>query len=449
MRNLKSIMLLGLALSSFITTEAAKLHFKITNPNEKVKVVLTFNQSGEQKEVTIDVTGKGSIEITGFTPQYVTMQYTRGRRTLYLDPNQDLTLSFDSDSMWKNTTFEGEGAAINTYLGSKGLHSLGMPDMAMPEAALIHRGDSLYAANCQILEAAKLPADFTAQEKVRLQFYTYYYFSKYALYHPHFGKDDSYIPSKAYYDKLEALTPISADLLALKEYKAFLPDAISAFSNKGKTVASSSTEQSVKYIDATIKDKEVAAFLIDEFVYNFVDNNGLDEADELITLFRKHVKDAKSTDHFNALCAKWERLRSGNPSAASFSYPDITGKTVSMADLKGKYIYIDVWATWCGPCRGELPALKELEEKYAGKDIHFVSLSCDKNKKAWENMVTKDQLKGIQLHMGTDKTFMDAYLINGIPRFILLDRDGKIISANMTRPSDPKTAEKFNELLGL
>ena len=124
-------------------------------------------------------------------------------------------------------------------------------------------------------------------------------------------------------------------------------------------------------------------------------------------------------------------------------------KNPSLADLKGKYIYIDVWATWCGPCRGELPALKELEEKYAGKDIHFVSLSCDKNKKAWENMVTKDQLKGIQLHMGTDRTFMDAYLINGIPRFILLDRDGKIISANMTRPSDPKTAEKFNELLGL
>ena len=62
--------------------------------------------------------------------------------------------------------------------------------------------------------------------------------SKYALYHPHFGKDDNYIPSKAYYEKLEAITPINAGLLALKEYKAFLPDAISAFSNKGKTVAS-------------------------------------------------------------------------------------------------------------------------------------------------------------------------------------------------------------------
>ena len=127
MRTLKSIMVLGLALSTFTATEAAKLTFKVTNPNEKVKVRLTFSQSGEQKEVAIDAAGNGNIEITGFTPQYVTMQYTRGRRTLYLDPNQDLTLSFDSDNMWRNTTFEGAGAAINTYLGSKELQSLGMP----------------------------------------------------------------------------------------------------------------------------------------------------------------------------------------------------------------------------------------------------------------------------------------------------------------------------------
>ena len=98
-------------------------------------------------------------------------------------------------------------------------------------------------------------------------------------------------------------------------------------------------------VDATIQDEKVAEFLIDQFVYNFVDNNGLDEADGLIVLFRKHVKDAKSIEKFNALCTKWEKLRSGNPSAASFSYPDINGKTVYLADLKGKYIYIDVWAT--------------------------------------------------------------------------------------------------------
>ena len=69
----------------------------------------------------------------------------------------------------------------------------------------------------------------------------------------------------------------------------------------------------------------MSEFLIDQFVYNFVDNNGWMKQ-TLIVLFRKHVKDAKSIEKFNALCTKWEKLRSGNPSAASFSYPDINGK---------------------------------------------------------------------------------------------------------------------------
>lgn len=442
------MMVLGLALSAFTTAEAAKLTFKITNPNETAKVVLTFAQSNEQKEIAIDAAGNGSIEITDFAPQYVTMQYTRGRRTLYLDPKQDLTLSFNSDDMWKNVTFAGEGAAINTYLGSGQLNSLGMPDMKMQEDAILHRGDSLYAANCQVLESAQLPAGFTALEKVRLQYYTYYYLPLYASYHSYYGKDEDYTPSETFYKKLKALTPIDAKLLALREYKAYLPGAVTALSLEGKTNDSKVIEQRVHYVDSEIKDAEVAEFLMNEFVYSYVENSGLDDADSLIAMFRKHVKDAQSIEKFNTLCGKWEKLRSGNPSV-SFSYTDIDGKTVSMADLKGKYIYIDVWATWCGPCRGELPSLKELEEKYAGKDIYFVSMSCDKNKKAWENMVKKDELKGIQLHMGTDRSFMDAYLINGIPRFILLDREGKIISANMTRPSDSRTAKKFDELLGL
>ena len=63
MRTLKSILVLGLALSTFTAAEAAKLTFKVTNPNEKVKVILTFSQSGEQKEVAIDAAGNGNIEI--------------------------------------------------------------------------------------------------------------------------------------------------------------------------------------------------------------------------------------------------------------------------------------------------------------------------------------------------------------------------------------------------
>ncbi len=109
-------------------------------------------------------------------------------------------------------------------------------------------------------------------------------------------------------------------------------------------------------------------------------------------------------------------------------------------------LYIDIWATWCGPCQREIPHLQKLEEKYHGKDIYFVSISCDNNKKAWENRV-RAGLKGIQLHFVNGDTFMNDYMIKGIPRFILLDKEGKIISVDMSRPSDPKTIAKLDELL--
>ena len=92
---------------------------------------------------------------------------------------------------------------------------------------------------------------------------------------------------------------------------------------------------------------------------------------------------------------------------------------------------------------------QKLEEKYGKKNIYFVSISCDRDKAAWEKMVKEDKLGGIQLHNGGDNTFMDAYMITGIPRFILLDKEGKIINAKMTRPSNPETAKTFDALEGI
>ena len=138
-------------------------------------------------------------------------------------------------------------------------------------------------------------------------------------------------------------------------------------------------------------------------------------------------------------------LKKGDVSP-SFSYLDINGKTVTLASLRGELVYIDVWATWCPPCRAELPALKSLEEKY-GKKMHFVSISCDQDKAKWEAMVHEKGLKGVQLHIGNDRSFMQSYAISGIPRFILLDEQGKIISADMTRPSNPETEKTLQSLL--
>ncbi len=130
------------------------------------------------------------------------------------------------------------------------------------------------------------------------------------------------------------------------------------------------------------------------------------------------------------------KLGEGKPSP-TFAFKDINGKEVKLEDLKGKLVYIDVWATWCGPCKGELPYLKKLEKAFHWKKVHFVSISVDENEQAWKKMVADKGLKGIQLHAdkawGSD--FVKAYKINGIPRFILLDKKGNIITPDAPRPS--------------
>ena len=112
-----------------------------------------------------------------------------------------------------------------------------------------------------------------------------------------------------------------------------------------------------------------------------------------------------------------------------------------------------MWATWCGPCKGEMPSLLKLEEEFAGKDILFVSLSIDRNKDIdlWKKTIEEMGLGGIQLHLGENWDWLKIFMPSSmsVPRFVLLDREGKIINASMSRPSDKATAERFKQLLNL
>lgn len=140
----------------------------------------------------------------------------------------------------------------------------------------------------------------------------------------------------------------------------------------------------------------------------------------------------------------------GKPSPG-FKYENAKGGETSLSDLKGKYVYIDVWATWCGPCRQEIPYLQKVEEAFKGKNIAFVSLSIDaaKDHDKWKKMVADKNLGGIQVMADKDwkSDFPQAYGINSIPRFILIDPKGNVVDADAKRPSDPALTAQLNSLV--
>jgi len=159
---------------------------------------------------------------------------------------------------------------------------------------------------------------------------------------------------------------------------------------------------------------------------------------ELIDTYGKYILTPSQKKRNLDILTPLAQLKPGD-AAYAFSYPDKEGKTVKMSDLKGKVVLVDVWATWCGPCKEEIPYLKKLEEEMKGTDVQVVSISVDeaKDKDKWLKMIKDDQLGGLQLFATGWSDIAKYYKINGIPRFMVFDKEGKIVTIDSPRPSDP------------
>ena len=204
-----------------------------------------------------------------------------------------------------------------------------------------------------------------------------------------------------------------------------------------------------RYItDREITDPIIREHLLYQYTLAMIRGKNTDEK-----AYNDYIALAKDPYYLPEIKTKYDKFQimgEGKP-APEFEYKNTDNKKVSLSSLEGSYVYIDVWATWCGPCKKEIPHLMKIEEKYAEQNIKFVSISIDKleNKNIWKEFIEINHLPGIQLIADKDwkSDFVKALNINSIPRFILIGPDGKIISANATRPSNPKLQEELDKLL--
>lgn len=136
--------------------------------------------------------------------------------------------------------------------------------------------------------------------------------------------------------------------------------------------------------------------------------------------------------------------------APNFTLSDVDGNKVSLSDFKGKVVYIDFWATWCGACVEEIPYSKRLNETFKGNpNIVFVNISFDQDINKWKKKVKSKKLLGVQLISpeGSSSLVMRDYNVRYIPMFVLIGKDGKIIDAQTKKPSDEGTVEYLNKVL--
>lgn len=142
---------------------------------------------------------------------------------------------------------------------------------------------------------------------------------------------------------------------------------------------------------------------------------------------------------------------SGGQTAPDFTLPDINSQSVSLSDYRGKTVYLEFTGTWCGPCREEIPAMKELQKKCKDNpNVQFLAVWVEGtiDKAAWAKFVRETELGGVHLYSQNQFAGKVAqlYKIFGVPTFMIIDKSGKIVSSLAKRPSEEGIYEELTRI---
>jgi len=200
----------------------------------------------------------------------------------------------------------------------------------------------------------------------------------------------------------------------------------------------------------TIKSENIKQALAPLLIEGVSPTSAATTNEELMALIPQIIKNTELLQELNQRINLVNKLKSGQPFPPFEGVVDMNDKSISFEqlNLKGKILFIDIWATYCPDCRKELPFLETLQQTYKGKPITFVSISVDRDKEAWKKMVKEKKLSGIHLYASpeTKELFKKLYDLRSIPRYMLVDKEGNIISINAPMPSKGTALESLINL---
>jgi thiol-disulfide isomerase/thioredoxin len=387
---------------------------------------------------------------------YYTIGDENEHTQLFLSPGFDLTIFINTKAFDESIFYKGKGAAENNFLAKFYLLNERLENLKyygyyakLNETAFLNLMDSIRLLEMNLLNTNKelLLSRFYDLEAMKINYDYRMKLNEYESMHRYLTGNNDFMVSPLFPDPFVGVDLNNPDWFNIYEYTGLIEAYIWRLANNDYKEKLDTNYHLLFY--KNLESKIVSPVLKEQFAYK-IGKYSLMNVLNMEAVYQKTILLIQSPEKKNEVITIYNKiklLQAGNPSP-DFKFKDLTGNDFQLSDFKGKYVYIDVWATWCGPCLSEIPALKKLTDTLASKDIVFVSICVFDDKSSWEKMVTQKQLKGIQLFAESSKnSFVDEYMIQGIPRFILLDKSGRIINANAQRPSEPMLMKELTDWL--
>ncbi len=412
----------------------------------KAQQRISFTKSNFKKvSITADSTLKFSGEIPLDKPDYVEMVGMYNiKKKLYLIPGATAKIEIIEigDRVWDiHLIGEGEIVDINNYVSKKAQiiekieKSKGKDILRLSATEFLETMVKIKSQLETLLEEMKLAPEYINAEKEKLLEEKLDKLIKFNEFATYIGTNTGY-PENFFDDFLtyNLNTPLT------RENRSVIREAFKLQALHKAKKRNVSLFQVQKNIIEGADFKETRNVMI-KSMSRFV-LKGMPTSKEYLNYIVSNLDDEDFTDY---LLSKYNSIPPIKPDDAYPSLDNlktINDEYVNLSDFKGKYVFLDIWATWCGPCKAQMPYLKKLEKEYHNKNIVFVSLSIDKAKaeNKWKQMVNDMQLGGIQLIMDYNNKkhtdFLAHFNAKTIPRFILFGPNGNVIHPNTPKPVD-------------
>lgn len=383
-----------------------------------------------------DSTGKFNITFALSAPNY----FRVGRNILYLTPGDKMEVVIDKNDPNKGS-FIGKGAAANNYLRGtpfpKGGSFLEASKnlMPTPKETLTILITMAALRQKQLDETTGVSPEFKRLESARV-------------------KADLLCSINA----VNSYAPGSKKIGDQKEYmKAFAELAAETKAKNEQNFIDASLMKMVVYRD--VAEDMIASAPVnadskkikDFYLATDITNRMVRENDKAkLAGYRKSIDSIGTIPYRQAVTKHLNNLMAFGKGdvAVDFTGIDLNGKKVSLSQLKGKVIYVDLWATWCGPCLAEMPKLDEIKAKYRDNpNVVFLSISIDDDNQRdnWKKNVAQRKANGYQWQI--DRNKLAQYNVTTIPRTLLIDKNFKVVSMSAPLPSAKNLSSELDKLL--
>ncbi|MCH6235138.1 TlpA family protein disulfide reductase [Cognataquiflexum rubidum] len=443
-----SMLLFACSQKPEVIDNSIKIYGKLDNSEFPV-IVVSLDEDLAKDSVESD----GSFQLKFDYPESGMFMLTNGdlRFSLYLDPGDSIHVSGDVKEFAKTFIASGDKAKENAYLRKKfkainesGLENF-MEIMALKKDAYFSKKDSLISIvktnYDSLIMGEGIDSVFLEMEKSYFTYQSMFMDQLYPMYHAfihEIPQDSVDFPVEETKSKLKELPLDRKELLGVAPYKNLLDQRIGALAGELMKADTTLAYEKVSWIaiDSLIKDPAIKDQLKFETLKSTLEYRGPVHVEEMYSKFLAENTTPKFAEKVEKLKAKWEPISPGK-TVPDFTFTDIKGDSVKLSDLKGKLVYIDIWATWCGPCIAEHPNWDKVKEEYKDKPVAFLTVSIDDTREPWEKMVKNKKMEGLQWFAANawQSELAKFFMVNAIPRFLLLDKEGKIIDPSAERPS--------------